>query len=46
LNRFAKEGIDDIIKREDSFENKRSEGAEASPLQVLLQKGTKNLRVI
>jgi hypothetical protein len=41
LKSFAEEGVSDIMKQEASYENKKMQGYEASPLQKLLKDGTK-----
>jgi hypothetical protein len=46
INRFAYENIADILKAEESFENKKNQGYEISPLQKLIESGTKNLEAI
>jgi len=44
LNNFINEGIEDIKAQGESFEEKKIQGSESSPLQRLIEKGTKNLR--
>jgi hypothetical protein len=46
INRYAYENIADILKAEESFENKKNQGYEISPLQKLIESGTKNLEAI
>lgn len=46
ISRYAYENIADILKAEESFENKKNQGYEVSPLQRLIEGGTKSLEAI
>ncbi|EAR84467.2 hypothetical protein TTHERM_00691650 (macronuclear) [Tetrahymena thermophila SB210] len=46
LRNFSDEGIDTILQAEKNFEKAKMQGYEPSPLQKLLNEGSKNLRAI
>jgi len=46
ISRYAYENIPEILKAEESFENKKNQGFEISPLQRLIEGGTKSLEAV